>query len=168
MDATGCELAIEPRSRFAERAFVNRRAPARVRVRGEAPRRRDTAVRIPAVEIRASSSGPTRAGGLCRGIVVSAVAVACAGLIAACGSSGSSTTKTYLDVARVERSIRRSIFSQRHLRATVVCPTRVVQKPGNFACIATTYSVKKPHRQIKTPFLVTIQNSRGYVTYIGK
>lgn len=134
-------------------------------------RQRDATVRIPAVDIRASSSQPTRAGAFSRGIVVSAVAVACAGLIAACGSSGSSTTstaKTYIDVARVERSIRQSIFSQRHLRATVVCPTRVVQKPGNFACIATTYSVKKPRREIKTPFLVTIQNSRGYVTYIGK
>jgi hypothetical protein len=37
-----------------------------------------------------------------------------------------------------------------------------------FACIATTYSVKKPHRKIKTPFVVTIHNDKGYVTYVGK
>lgn len=94
--------------------------------------------------------------------------MACAGLIGACGSSGSSTAKTYLDVARVERSIKRSILAQRHLRSTVACPARVLQKPGNFACIATTYSVKKPHRKIQTPFVVTITNSKGYVTYVGK
>ncbi|HYM54038.1 MAG TPA: hypothetical protein VES97_01645 [Solirubrobacteraceae bacterium] len=59
-------------------------------------------------------------------------------------------------------------MSQRHLKSTVVCPAKVAQQPGKFACIATTYSVKKPHRKIKTPFVVTIHNSKGYVTYVGK
>ncbi|HTW40745.1 MAG TPA: hypothetical protein VMD79_00330 [Solirubrobacteraceae bacterium] len=68
----------------------------------------------------------------------------------------------------MERSIQRSITAQRHLASTVVCPTRVPQKPSSFACIATTYSAKKPHKKIQTPFLVTIHNSKGYVTYVGK
>jgi hypothetical protein len=96
-------------------------------------------------------------------------ATACGVLVCACGSSSSSsTTTTYLDVVHVEHSIERSIRSQRHLGSTVVCPTRVVQKPGKFACIATTYSPKKGHAKIETPFLVTIVNSKGYVTYVGK
>jgi hypothetical protein len=125
------------------------------------------------VDLPAHSSGPLvrgsdRTGSFRRGVVAIAAAAACGGLIAGCGSSGSSSKKIYLDVARVERSIEQSILSQRHLRSTVACPTRVLQKPGNFACIATTYAVKKPHRAIKTPFLVTIKNTKGYVTYVGK
>jgi hypothetical protein len=103
-----------------------------------------------------------------RFIAMAIVAVACGGLLAACGSSGSPTASTYLDVARVERSIQGSIRAQRHLTSTVACPTHVLQKPGKFACIATTYSAKKPHKRIQTPFLVTILNSKGYVSYVGK
>jgi hypothetical protein len=107
---------------------------------------------------------------------MAALAAACGGLICGCGSGSSHTTaagssstvSTYLDVGHVERSIERSIRSQRHLAATVVCPAKVVQKPGKFACIATTYSAKKPHKKTETPFLVTIRNSKGYVTYVGK
>jgi hypothetical protein len=36
------------------------------------------------------------------------------------------------------------------------------------ARITTTFDVKKPHKVTKTPFLVTIHNDKGYVTYIGK
>jgi hypothetical protein len=104
---------------------------------------------------------------------MAAVAVVCAGLLSACGSSSGSPTTTAarttnLDVARVERAIERSILSQRHLKSTVVCPATVPQRPGKFPCIATTLSVKKPHKAIKTPFVVTIHNSKGYVTYAGK
>jgi hypothetical protein len=124
------------------------------------------------VEQEARSGETLGTGRIGRLLVTAIVAVACAGAIAACGSSGSqtgsSTASTYLDVARVERSIQRSIRTQRHLAATVACPTRVLQKPGKFACIATTYSAKKPHRKIQTPFLVTIANSKGYVTYVGR
>jgi hypothetical protein len=101
-----------------------------------------------------------------RAIAVTLACVACAGLIGACGSTTEKTT--YLDVGRVERSIERSILAERNLLATVVCPTRVVQRPGKFPCIATTVSAKKPHKSVKTPFLVTIHNDKGYVTYIGK
>lgn len=92
----------------------------------------------------------------------------CVGLTAACGSSSSSGTTKGLDVARVARAIEHSITNQRHLKSKVVCPAKVLQKPGRFACIATTFSPKKPHREVKTGFLVTIHNSSGYVTYVGK
>jgi hypothetical protein len=101
-----------------------------------------------------------------RRIAVTATCVVCTGLIGACGSTTKRTT--YLDVGRVERSIERSILAERNLRSTVVCPTRVVQQPGKFPCIATTFSDRQPHKSSKTPFLVTIHNDKGYVTYIGK
>ncbi len=111
---------------------------------------------------------PIRSDKIRRGVATTAVVAACGALVA-CGSGGSSSTKKiYLDIPRVERSIEASILSQRHLRSTVVCPSRVLQKPGTFACTATTYAAKKPHRKIETPFVVTIHNSKGYVTYIGK
>jgi hypothetical protein len=94
-----------------------------------------------------------------------AVTLACAGLISACGSAAKTT---YLDIGKVERAIEQSILSQRHLRSTVDCQPKVVQKPGKFACVATTFSAKKPDKTVKTPFLVTIHNDKGYVTYIGE
>jgi hypothetical protein len=104
---------------------------------------------------------------------VAAAAVLCAALLGACGSAAGSSTATTakpvdLDIARVEHAIERSILAQRHLKSTVVCPTTVPQRPGRFPCIATTLSVKKPHRAIKTPFVVTIHNSKGVVSYVGK
>ena len=71
-------------------------------------------------------------------------------------------------MARVTHAIERSILSERGLKSTVVCPAKVPQKPGKFACIATTHTKKKPHRKIKTPFVVTIHNDKGYVTYVGR
>jgi hypothetical protein len=107
-----------------------------------------------------------------RGAAVACVALACAGLLSACGSSGSTTStqaKIDLNIAHVERSIEQSIFSQRHLKATVVCPAKVAQEAGKtFECVATTAAIKAPHGPVKTPFVVTVQNSKGYVTYVGK
>jgi hypothetical protein len=99
--------------------------------------------------------------------------VLCTVPLSACGSSSSPSKTTAarvrnLDVARVERSIERSILAQRHLRSTVVCPEEVPQRPGKFPCIATTFSAKHPHKRVKTPFVVTIVNSSGYVTYVGR
>jgi hypothetical protein len=113
---------------------------------------------------RVSAVGVVTATG--RAVVMTAVCVACAGLIGACGSTTKKTT--YLDVGRVERSIERSILAERNLRSTVECPTRVVQRPGKFPCIATTFGAKKPGKSVKTPFLVTIHNDKGYVTYVGE
>jgi len=106
------------------------------------------------------------------GVVV--MAAACAALIAACGSSSSKTTSstttiTNLDTARVARSIEASILTERHLHAAVVCPTVVPQEPGKtFECVATTHPANHPTITTKTPFVVTVQTSKGYVTYVGK
>jgi hypothetical protein len=103
--------------------------------------------------------------------LIALVALASSGLLAACGSSksssGSSTAK--LDTARVARSIEQSILAQKHLPSKVNCPSGVPQEQGRtFECIAITKAVKKPHNPVRTRFVVTIQNSRGYVTYEGK
>jgi hypothetical protein len=102
-------------------------------------------------------------------------ALACAAVMSACGSSGSSgstpssTTKIDLNTTRVEHSIEQSILAERHLASTVVCPSAVPQEAGRtFECVASTPSAKKPGTLIKTPFVVTIQNKNGYVTYAGK
>jgi hypothetical protein len=115
------------------------------------------------------SSMEGRAGGW----TVTGTVVVCGALISACGSAaGPSSTvptrHTNLDVARVEQSIQRSILSQRHLESKVVCPAKVAQRPGKFPCIATTFAAKRPHKETKTPFVVTIHNTAGYVTYVGK
>jgi Domain of unknown function (DUF4333) len=100
------------------------------------------------------------------------VALGCAALISACGSSKSSTTshqKANLNTARVASSIEQSILAQRHLRSTVVCPPAVPQEKGRtFECVATTRTITKPVKVGRTPFVVTIQNNAGYVTYAGK
>jgi hypothetical protein len=106
-----------------------------------------------------------------RGALGTAALLAAAALISACGSSSSSTTapKTDLDTTRVARSIAQSILTERHLRAKVVCPAVVVQEVGKtFECLATTANPKHPTVTTKTPFVVTIQSSKGYVTYVGK
>ncbi|MGZ6623635.1 MAG: hypothetical protein ACXVHD_28965, partial [Solirubrobacteraceae bacterium] len=64
-------------------------------------------------------------------------------------------------------SIEHSILEQRHLKSTVLCPQQEVQKPHRFACIATTISRSSPHREIKTPFLVTVLDDKGRVRYVG-
>jgi hypothetical protein len=107
-----------------------------------------------------------------RGAIVAATALASAALMSACGSSSSSSSSTAaskLNVAKVALSIEGTIFEKRHLHATVTCPAAVPQEPGRtFECIATSRSVKPPHALVKTPFIVHIQNSKGYVTYEGK
>jgi len=41
--------------------------------------------------------------------------------------------------------------------------------PGStFECTARITAAKPPHAVTSSPFLVTIQNNRGYVTYVGK
>jgi hypothetical protein len=115
----------------------------------------------------------TRLARVRRGAVVAVTALAVAALMGACGSSNSSSTsstpKTNLNTARVAASIKQSILTQRHLKATVVCPTVVAQEKGRtFECIATTRGLKRPFAPITTHFVVTIRNEQGYVTYAGK
>ena len=106
-----------------------------------------------------------------RGAYVALTALACAALLSACGSSKSSTssTTTNLNTARVAHSIEQSILAQRHLTSSVVCPAVVPQQQGKtFECIATTRTTKPPIKVGKTTFVVTVQSSKGYVTYAGK
>jgi hypothetical protein len=108
-----------------------------------------------------------------RGAIVATTALACAALMSACGSSkssgGSSAAKTNVDTPKVALSIEQTILAKRHLHSKVVCPGTVPAVPGQtFECIATTIAAKAPHTATKTPFVVTIQTARGYVTYVGK
>ena len=107
-----------------------------------------------------------------RGALLAASALACAALLSACGSSSTGSTSTAtksVNSSQVERSIEESVLKERHIHTTVVCPTAVpAQKGQTFECIATSHSTTKPSTELKTPFIVTIQNSSGYVTYVGK
>jgi len=106
-----------------------------------------------------------------RRAVAAVTALAGAALISACGSSSTSSTaaKTNVDTARVAASIEKSVLTERHLHSTVVCPAAVPQETGKtFECIATTKSTKPPFTVSKTPFIVTVQSTKGYVTYVGK
>ncbi|HEY2283235.1 MAG TPA: hypothetical protein VGH60_06750 [Solirubrobacteraceae bacterium] len=103
-----------------------------------------------------------------RALIVAVAALAAAVFLGACGSSSTSSSssstaaKVNLNMPHVERAIELSILSQRHVHAKVVCPRVVPQEQGhNFTCIATVG--KKT-----TPFAVTQQNNRGYVTYQAK
>jgi 7-keto-8-aminopelargonate synthetase-like enzyme len=108
-----------------------------------------------------------------RGAIAAVVALACAALLSACGSSNSSSTTststTNLNTNRVALSIEQSVLAERHLHVTVTCPATVPQEKGRtFVCIATGHSTKTPSVVTKTPFKVTVENSKGYVTYKGE
>jgi hypothetical protein len=103
-----------------------------------------------------------------RGAIVAVTALACVTLISACGSSSSTKATTNMDTSRVALSIEQSILTKRHVHATVSCPAQVPQEQGRtFVCIATVRSTKKPSTVSRTPFTVTQQNNKGYVTYVG-
>lgn len=107
-----------------------------------------------------------------RALILLATALAVGILVSACGSSTPSSTTTaaavrhatgVLDTKRVELAIAQSIMAKRHLRAKVRCPSGVLQEQGlTFACIATTYSHRRP---LKTVFTVFQRDSRGNVYY---
>jgi hypothetical protein len=74
-----------------------------------------------------------------------------------------------VNTAQVAASIEQTLFAKRQVRAKVVCPGAVPAVPGaTFECIATSRATKPPHATVRAPFVVTIQNARGYVTYVGK
>jgi hypothetical protein len=104
--------------------------------------------------------------------IAAATALACAALVSACGGSSSTTSEpvtTTVNTAQVASSIKETVLSKRGLHVTVVCPASVPAEKGKtFECIATGHSTAAPHAVTKTPFLVTIQSNRGYVTYVGK
>jgi hypothetical protein len=77
-------------------------------------------------------------------------------VIAACGSSESTTT---LNTEKIERAIARSSFAQRGQLARVTCPSAVPQTEGlKFSCRAIVGSVS-------TRFVVVEQDGSGHVRY---
>jgi hypothetical protein len=90
-------------------------------------------------------------------------ALACALLLGACGSSKNSNTsrgEQVLSTAQTKAAIENSILTQRHIHATVTCPTEVVKEKGvTFQCIATTSN------GVKTTFHVIEVNKYGRVEY---
>jgi hypothetical protein len=113
-------------------------------------------------------------------IITAALAVICATLavlLVTQGSSSTTTTKpttvatagTTMNTTRVANSIRASILAQRSLHSTVQCPGREPQEVGvTFTCTAMTHRLSAPHAVVRTPFVVTVQSSRGYATYVGR
>jgi hypothetical protein len=122
------------------------------------------------MQIEPSTPRPPRGHGIRRGTVVAVAAVACAALVSACGSSSSSSAPSKpVDTAKVAQSIEQTVLAKRHTVVKVTCPASEASEPGKtFECIATSVSTKPPHLETKTPFVVTVQNRFGYVTYAGK
>jgi hypothetical protein len=129
------------------------------------------------IEPEPTTPRSTRAVRARRGALAAVAALAGLALLSACGSSSSSSTtssgaKGNLDTARIALSIEQSILAQRHIHAKVTCPAAVPQQTGKtFTCIATNTTTVTPHggkptkTTVTTPFTVTVQNNRGYVTY---
>jgi hypothetical protein len=123
------------------------------------------------MQIEPSTPRLARGPGIRRGITVAVTALGCAALASACGSSSSSssTPSKPVDTAKVALSIEQTVLAKRHAHVKVVCPPTEASEPGKtFECVATARSTKPPFVETKTPFVVTIQNRIGYVTYASK
>jgi hypothetical protein len=122
------------------------------------------------MQIEPSTPRFARGLGIRRGIILAVTALACAALLSACGSSSSSSAPSKpVDTAKVAAAIEQTMLAKRHTHVTVVCPPTEASEPGKtFECVATAHSTKPPHVETKTPFVVTIQNRQGYVTYASK
>jgi hypothetical protein len=123
------------------------------------------------MQIEPSTPRLARGLGIRGGTIVAGTALACAALMSACGSSSSSssTPEKNVDTAKVAVAIEQTVLAKRHTHVKVTCPATEVSEPGKtFECIATARSTKPPFVETKTPFVVTIQNRIGYVTYASK
>ena len=127
------------------------------------------------MHIQPMTSRRTRVPRARRTAVLAASALVCAALVSACGSSNSSSSepaaKTNLDTKRVAAAIQQSILTERNLHATVTCPSVEPQEKGKtFICTAVTTITPKGKTPVTktTPFKVTVQNNRGYATYVGE
>jgi Domain of unknown function (DUF4333) len=91
-----------------------------------------------------------------RATLIAALAAALA--LAGCGGS---EKPRILNTERVERAIEQSILQKRKIDADVSCPDGVERKKGKkFRCLAT-------YKGGRTPFLVTQDDDRGAVHYVG-
>ena len=94
-----------------------------------------------------------------RRALLAATVLACAAPLSACGSSKSSSSGE-LSTAQTRAAIEESILRQRHIRATVTCPTEVARERGvTFECVAVSSS------GARTTFHVLEVNDRGSVRY---
>jgi hypothetical protein len=67
-----------------------------------------------------------------------------------------------LDSGTVELAIAQAVHKERHLKATVACPSPVLQQAGLvFTCYATT-------KLGKSPFTVTETDALGHVKFVGR
>jgi hypothetical protein len=112
----------------------------------------------------------TRAAAPPRAAILAITALACAALLSACGSSKSSTeAKAFVETGKVAKDIEHTIAAKQGLKARVLCPAPMPAVPGNtFECVASVEAAAAPHTVTKTPYIVTIQSSRGFVTYASK
>jgi hypothetical protein len=94
--------------------------------------------------------------------LVASVLVAASLVLAACGSSGSSTpsgSPTVINTGKVERAIARSSLAQRGITAQVSCPSAIDQTEGSvFSCTAVADGDS-------TRFVVTQLDGSGHVHY---
>lgn len=82
---------------------------------------------------------------------------------------GGPTPLTTLSIARVTKAIQRSILQQRHVGATVDCPTEVLQRKGvSFECQATVKPTPGWVGNRTYPFAVTEIDAKGNVRYVGR
>ena len=94
-----------------------------------------------------------------RRALLAATLLACAAPLAACGSSKGSGA-AQLSTAQTRAAIEESILRQRHIRATVTCPSGVARAKGvTFQCLAVSSS------GARTTFNVLEINDRGSVRY---
>ncbi len=94
-----------------------------------------------------------------RRALLAASLLGCAAPLSACGSSKSSSPEK-LSTAQTRAAIEESILRERHIRATVTCPTEVARQKGvTFQCLAVSAS------GARTTFHVIEVNDRGSVRY---
>ena len=125
------------------------------------------------MHIESTTPRTVRRVALRRGAILAATALAGAALLSACGSSSSSSSAPAgnLNTLHVAEAIEASILNERHIKSKVTCPAVVAQETGKiFTCTAVTTATPKgkPATSVTTPFTVTVQNNKGYVTYRGE
>jgi hypothetical protein len=145
----------------------------------EGPRRLDPEGR--AAESCVVSRGMYARSMLARRLLASLVCAAALADAAGCGGTSqtsASTTieeastagaETNVDTLRTAASIEQTLLAKRGIKAKVACPAVVPAVPGaKFECIASFRASQPPHALTRAPFLVTIHNSSGDVTFEGK
>jgi hypothetical protein len=111
---------------------------------------------LSAITLRMTGIGAKRVGACCAAVSVAGL------LVSACGgSSHSSSAVANVNSSRVATAIQVSVRRERHVNASVTCPTGVpLREHVTFYCVAAVGSKV-------TPFDVTETGGAGHVTYVG-